>query len=498
MKYQLTHLIQSLNKEEIRNFKLFTSKYKSTGTKALVQLFDIIRKEKIDEYDDKIVDVVLPGSTKNNYYRLKNRLIQEIEDSLADLYRKKDESFEVFRLLRLAKIFFYKSDYEKSKRYLDEAEKTALKLEDYASIHLIYEQYAALIRNLSSINPMDYIRKKRKYNKIHEKIEENKFLTATISYQMRVTNFSGKNKNVHQTLDNIIEQLQVMDELKDSVTVKFEIDVCVRQSLLQRKEFNVLADYLEETLQKFTERGYFTKQHHNYKIIMLTWTINTNVKIKQYKKALIYVDRLEDALKEYNGLYYQQYLWIYHTSKFVINSYIGNNKLAIELGEKALKEHQLTIGHPHAMVYFLNLSTVYYNDLNVDKALHYLSTTIADQSFNNLPPVWKINLKIVEAIYHVESENYDYAKNIYDNIKRTHRSLLKEEAYQRESMFLDVLRDIIQQPRPFKNEKVKTKINNFLDTYPDFEPAANEGINYNIWLSSKTKNTTYYAELLAQ
>ena len=77
MKYQLTHLVHSLNKEEIRNFKLFTSKYKSTGTKALVQLFDIIRKEKIDEYDDKIVDVILPDSTKNNYYRLKNRLIQE-------------------------------------------------------------------------------------------------------------------------------------------------------------------------------------------------------------------------------------------------------------------------------------------------------------------------------------------------------------------------------------------------------------------------------------
>jgi len=57
--------------------------------------------------------------------------------------------------LRLAKIFLYKSDYEKSKQYLDEAEKTALKLEDYASLHLIYEQYSKLISNLSSINPAD-------------------------------------------------------------------------------------------------------------------------------------------------------------------------------------------------------------------------------------------------------------------------------------------------------------------------------------------------------
>jgi len=59
MKYQLTQLVKSLNKEEIRNFKLFTSKYKSKGTKALVQLFDIIRKEKIDEYDDAMIPAVL-------------------------------------------------------------------------------------------------------------------------------------------------------------------------------------------------------------------------------------------------------------------------------------------------------------------------------------------------------------------------------------------------------------------------------------------------------
>jgi len=498
MKHQLTRLVQSLNKEEVRNFKLFTSKYKSKGTKALVQLFDIIRKEKIDEYDDKMIDVILPGSTKNNYYRLKNRLIQEIEDSLADLYRKKDESFEVFRLLRLAKIFFYKSDYEKSKQYLDEAEKTALKLEDYAAMHLIYEQYAALISNLSSINPIEYIHKKRKYNKIHERIQESKFLNATVSYEMRVTNFSGKNQNIYETLDNIIEQLQVMDELKDSVIVKFDIDACVRQSLLQRKEFNLLTEYLEQTFHKFTEEGLFTKQYHRNKIVTLVWIINTTIKTRQYDKALTYVNILEKALHEYNDLYYQQYFWLFQTSKLVTVFYMGNNKLGIELAQKALKENPLTLAHPHGMIYFTNLSMVYYHDGNLDKALHYLSLIIADASFNNLPSFWKINLKIVETIYHIESKNYNYAKNIYDNIKRTHRGLLKEENYQRERMFLDILREVIQHPQPFKQEKIKTKINNFLKVYPDFEPAANEGINYNIWLLSKIKNTTYYEELLLQ
>jgi len=498
MKYQLTQLVQSLNKEEIRNFKLFTSKYKSKGTKALVQLFDIIRKEKIDEYNDAIIPVVLPGSNKNNYYRLKNRLIQEIEDSLVEFYRKKDESFEVFRLLRLAKIFLYKSDYEKSKQYLDEAEKAALKIEDYASLHLIYEQYARLISNLSSINPADYIHRKRKYNKIHQKIEETQFLMATVGYKMRITNFSNKNENVHQTFNDIIEQWQVMDELKDSATIKFKIDSYVRQSLLQQQEYTLLSEYLEETLEKFTQEGLFTKQHHNNKIIMIIWMINTAAKIKNYRKALNNVEALEEALQEHNGLHYQQYIRLYQLSKFALTSYAGDNKEAINIAQKALKENPLSLSHPHAVGYFITLSTVYFNDKNLSKALEYIALIISDASFNNLSAVWKISLKIMEMIYHLEDQNYNYAKNIYDNLRRSHRELLKEEGYQREAMFLDILREFIQVPQPLKSEKVTNKINHFLETSPDFEPAANEGINYDIWLSAKIKRTDYYSEMIGR
>ncbi len=498
MKYQLTELVKSLNKEEIRNFKLFTSKYKSKGTKSLVQLFDIIRKEKIDEYDDAIISVVLPGSNKNNYYRLKNRLIQEIEDSLVELYRKKDESFEVFRLLRLAKIFLYKSDYEKSKQYLDEAEKAAQKLENYPSMHLIYEQYTKLISHLSSINPAEYIHRKRKYNKIHQKIEETQFLLATVGYNMRITNFSNKSTNLYQTLDKIIEESQMMDEFKDSVTIKLEIDACVRQSLLQRQEYHLLSEYLDETLKKFTQERLFTQKNHKHKIIMLIWLINAEIKIKDYTKALSHVDALEKALQEHNGLLQQQYVRLYQLSKFIVNSYAGNNKEAIRIAQEALKESPLPLTHPHALGYFINLSTVYFNDKDLNKAFKYLALIIADPSFNKLAAVWKISLKIMEIIYHFEDKNYNYAKNIYDNLRRTHRELLKEEGYQREAMFLDILREFIQIPQPLKNEKVIGKIKQFLETYPDFEPAANEGINYNIWLSAKIKRTDYYSEMIGR
>jgi len=231
---------------------------------------------------------------------------------------------------------------------------------------------------------------------------------------------------------------------------------------------------------------------------MLIWLINTVVKVKQYHKALVHVDELEQALREHNDLYYQQYVRLYQLSKFAITSYAGNNKEAINIAQKALKENPLTFAYPYAMNYFLSLSTIYYSDKNLNKALEYLARIISDASFNNLAPVWKISLKIIEAIYHLEDKNYNYAKNIYDNLRRNHRELLKEEDYQREAMFLDILREFIQIPQPLKNQKVADKISRFLETYPDFEPSANEGINYTIWLSAKIKRTDYYSEMIGR
>lgn len=498
MKYQLTQLIQSLTKEEIRNFKLLTSKYKTKSTSGIVRLFDLLRKREVDEYDDKIVKLVSPKSTKNNYYRLKNRLIEEIENSLVDLHRKKDESFEIFRLLRLARIFIYKSNYEKAQQYLREAEKIALKLENYAAMHLIYEQVIKLTHERSNTNPLEAVRRKRKYNDIHRKIEENKFLLATVNYKMRNTNFAGKDKDIQTTLENVIEQLQVMEELKDSATVKFEIHQCVRESLLQRKEFKLLADYMIDSLDKFSSEKLFTKRNHNEKIVILTWIINSTIKTKEYKKSATYVELLHEAVQEHNGLYYKQYVWIYHLSQLATKGYMRQIKEAIALMEEALKKNQLNFSNPYAMFVYVNLSSVYYYDHNMDKALHYLSMIISDNSFTQLPSLWKINLRIIAIIYHIEQKNHLYARSIYANVRRAHRELLKDEAYQREFRFLDVLRDIIKIPQPFKNQKIIAKINDFLEAYPNFEPAANEVINYNIWLTSRMKQGAYYEEMMAQ
>jgi len=98
MAYQLTKLIRNLKPEEIRGFRLQENRYNfKKQDKKLTLLFDAIKKENCDEYDDKLMLELFPNGNKNAYYRLKNLLAGRIEDSLVYLHRDKNEEFGAYK-----------------------------------------------------------------------------------------------------------------------------------------------------------------------------------------------------------------------------------------------------------------------------------------------------------------------------------------------------------------------------------------------------------------
>lgn len=78
----LNQIITGLNKEQVRFFKMYLSRIETEDDRKDVLLFDYIRKsgEKFDE--EKIFSRLYKGNEKNSFYRLKNRLMREVNKSL--------------------------------------------------------------------------------------------------------------------------------------------------------------------------------------------------------------------------------------------------------------------------------------------------------------------------------------------------------------------------------------------------------------------------------
>lgn len=124
---KLNKVIESLNKQEARNFKIYANRIKvENRSKKIVTLFDAFKAKKFPS-EAGIHENLFPELNKNAFYRLKNRLLDEIDQSLLLLYSDIDEKTAIYKLLILAKISYHKNDYQSTFDLLMEAEKKSSK-----------------------------------------------------------------------------------------------------------------------------------------------------------------------------------------------------------------------------------------------------------------------------------------------------------------------------------------------------------------------------------
>ena len=118
----LQSMIQSLQKEEQRFFKIYISRVNHGEDRKDIALFDMYKEQK-ELFDEEVASNILYGKKdKNSYYRLKNRLQTELNKSLI-LQHIEDDEFKIQFYYSLYKLFEIKKNKELSSYYLKQLEK---------------------------------------------------------------------------------------------------------------------------------------------------------------------------------------------------------------------------------------------------------------------------------------------------------------------------------------------------------------------------------------
>ncbi|MCB0516497.1 MAG: hypothetical protein R2798_12435 [Chitinophagales bacterium] len=497
-KYHLTQLVQALNKEELRNFKLYSARLQHEHkTNKTVELLDEIKYQNKDEFSDELVQSFFAAENKNAFYRLKNRLMNDIENSLLLIHREKDIKFEIYKLIELGNIFRYKSKYELAFYYLQKAEKVARSSAGYSDmLNVVYDEIISLANDYYQINPEIYIQKKQK--NIEENLDATQatYLIASINYQLKSSNFSFKEKNISQKLDQLIKNLSINPHIADSQQVQFQIHEALRTNLLQKKDFVQLETYLLESLHKFEKLKYFADKYYEKKFIILNWLINVQAINLKFAESLRYTEIFHEELQKNNRKFYDKYLWVYHQSLILNYSFLNRNREVIELLTD-IKDNPKLNGHSfYDVLIYLNLSIAYFNENKISQAMKHLLPLLMPEVYSKLSRNLILNISIVEIILHIENEDLLYLESKIKELKRNFRSEFKTTQYAREKDFIDLLQHIVFTPQAFKSKKLRQKISAFIEESPVFEPGSNEAINYKLWLVSKMEKKAYYRLIL--
>ena len=193
----LINIINALSKEEIRFYKLFVNRTSAGKQKRKdIILFDLFRKDVNNKLTTEVIIKKLKLSNSNSYYQLKNRIYNDLNNSMTWQHISKDYQSEAYSFVLLARVYKSKDELQLSLNFLLKAEKSAVLNELYDILSIIYNEILELSHELISINIEKYLTLKEKNTVRLNSFNEIENLLAEVMYTIKIDQNKFKlNKN---------------------------------------------------------------------------------------------------------------------------------------------------------------------------------------------------------------------------------------------------------------------------------------------------------------
>lgn len=478
----LNQIIKGLGKEEIRHFKLMAKRMHNRKDRKDLELFDYIRKVDVNYDDAEIFKRLYSGEDKNSFYRLKNRLIEDVNESLLLLHYRKDEVLYIYHLLSLVRFYISKNQFQLALRFIKKAEAEAESIEAYELLEIIYGEYIKLSHEILSIDPVNYIKRRKEMRSKLKELCEMDDVLAAVSYRLKITqNVSEKDSSVLKLLEKTINDFSNNKEIQKSPLLRFKLYRAVSQVLLQRHDFVSLEKYLLTTYNSFIEENLFNKNNHDTKLQMLTYIVNSLFKNDKNKLSLEYVDKLKLAMAEFNNILKEKYRFFYYNS-LVINYSVLDKEKAITILEELKENKKLTKASFYDIFIYLNLAILWFDKENYQNAIRNINKLYIHDGYKGADETLKFKICIVELIIRFELNDFDLLELKIGQLKKDFKQLLKTKEHQRESTLVSIIEQMTVVDSIKRNKKLLEKVKLFVKkgTLNDTEI-----INYNNWLRSK-------------
>lgn len=481
----LNQIILNLKKEDLRFYKLFSARHDmGNGRKDLVLLDYILDSEEQYE-DEQIFKKLYGGKDKNALYSLKNRLIHDVARSLTVQYCYKDEILYIHHLLFLVRLYFMRNQFSIAKHFLNKAEKEAKRIENYELLDIIYGEYVKLSHELLNINPEEYILKREEARKFSESIVEVDNILAVVYYRLKTSqNFLEKENPILKLLEKTVDAFSKNKNVKKSPKLRFRIYSAVTQILLQRHEYEALEKYLLSTYKEFLKDKLFQKDNHNTKLQILHYLVNASFKNKKYEQSLKQAEEMHEAMKEFNKLLYDKFIFFYYNS-LVINYSVLNKDKAISILDDLISKRTLKSQPFYELFIYLNLAILWFEKGEFHNSIRSLNKLYTHAEFKNADVALRFKIAVAELIIRYELLDFDFLESRIKQVKKHFKEMLSKPQQEREKELLSILNKMISVPELGKDKKLLARINQF--STPKIVLDDTEVINYSAWLKGKIK-----------
>ena len=477
----LQDLIRSLEKEELKCYKLYTKRTHDFADRKDIELFDSIKKHET-ETDKFHFEAVYTGTKPGTkYYRLKNKIADDIGIVLSNLNHKKSEN-DVLHLIGLAKIFNTKQQLGLSQHYLKLAERKAIEKEDFALLEAIYEQLVRISIQKAEESPLVIIAKRNENSQRLKLLQDLENNLAVLSHEVKTTQNLTSKKEITTWLNHTLKNTIKLAYVKNSLQLRIKIFQNLSRLMLLLKDFHALESYLKTCLIEFETDKLFTKKTHEIKLQLIVYLCNASYMLEKHNQAITYANILHKAIFEYDKLLYNSYIFYYYN--ILVNNYSKTNlNKAIETLEEAQNEKQVK-NNPSQYFYVLNNLAILNFDLKKHKqASKFFSQMYVSQHFKSLDKSFIVKLYVFELINRLDLQDYEFCQKQLTMLIKFVDEIKDKDSIKTELALMTIINSFINQ-NDFKWRPLKQAINAFLAKNEKLNNSTGL-INYSQWLYNK-------------
>ena len=489
----LFQLIQSLEKSEKRNFKLYATRNSSSEELKSVQLFDAL--DKMDAYDEVVLLAKNDRIKKQQLSNLKAHLYKQILSSLRLI---NDDSIDIFlhEQMDYARILYNKGLYHQSLKVLD-------KLKEQAKLHnqftylqqvLFFEKkIEALYITRSMQDRADYLSRES------DEVNDSLALVSQLSnLSLQLYSWYIKNGHCRNEEESLALQYFFSSRLGDKTPAcnsfyerlylyqSYCWNAFIRQDFLQyyrytQKWVNL---FEEEPSMLPIETAHFIKGMHNL--------MGSHFDLGNHKKLIETLDIFNKFCQTdlvQNNVNNRIQCFVYSNislfNKHFLEGSFTEGLALIPAIEEKIKEYEIYLDRHRILVFYYKIACLYFGSGDYEKATDYLNKIIN----------WKVDLRtdlqcysrLLHLIAHYELGNEDILDHLIKSVyrfmaKMQNLSVVEEEIFKfiRTSFHISV-RDI----KP-ELEKLLVKLKTHQGNR--YETRAFIYLDIISWLESKLEN----------
>lgn len=494
MKNTVDVIIQSLTKEEFREFKYFLNR----------------RNTNLDEREDiRVLNQIragaeVPSENVQAYRQTKNRIKAQLEYFVEFENIKRDPISQIQNYIEVAKFLFYKNLYNHAWDYLNRAEKLAEDMEEYSLLDHIYAIQISYTYNVAVPSPkglpVPRLLEKRKNNLSLSKIDGNaNAANALLIYEIRRLFSAHLSANIEQLVNKILVDYELNDLSKDKIRIYCKIVIIVCRGLRENRDYHNMKTYGINGYNFIKRKNMLNKIPLNYLMDLLDGICIAALRSKDYasyeKYQIIY--GAEAQKQKAHPDEYSYYDFVPYVD--AADLYLCTNKL------KKARESLLVIYkkyydyHDSIRIYFLlraNLLAMYFASREYAICIR-LYHEIMNQDKKKIlsEPGFRLDLiiytELFGVIFYYEHDDADYAWYLLKGIKRKYSETLIKAESKREQLFIKVMEKMISDPSYRQNKAFISECKSMI-RMKAFIPGDNEYISLNAWITSKITGRDYY------